>query len=326
LTTIAASRPRRLSVLLALGKYGTVLGLGLMLLGFSLAAPDAFPTQGNLVNIVNQVSLVAIVSIGLTVVLIAGEFDLSIGYVASLAGVLVVGLMVNSHIPAPLAIALTLLCTAAIGVVNGLIVTKFEVNALITTLGVGTFVVGLNYWYSGGIPIGLGLDSTFSDLAQGSVVGIPNPILFMAAVAAFVWFVVNRTDLGQEFQAVGGNVEAARLSGIRVDRVKIAAFAISAVCAGLTGILLASRIGSAQITGGDGYLLQAVAACFLGSAALREGEFHVVGTIIGVVLVGVAFNGLAIFGAPIFTQFLFTGALLVSAVSLSTVARRLATL
>jgi ribose transport system permease protein len=317
-------RRRHLTALLFLGKYGTVIGLGLMLVGFSLAAPDAFPTQSNLVNIVNQVSTVAIISVGLTIVLIAGEFDLSIGYQASLAGVFVVGLMVNSGVPAPLAIVATLGFTALIGFVNGFIVTKFGVNALITTLGVGTFVVGINYWYSGGIPIGLGLESNFPDIAQGSVLGVPNPILFMAAVSAVLWFVVNRTDLGQQLQAVGGNVEAARLSGIPVDRVKTVAFMISALCAGLTGILLASRIGSAQITGGDGYLLQAFAACFLGSAALREGEFHIVGTLIGVVLVGVAFNGLAIFGAPIYTQYLFTGALLVVSVSLSTVARRLA--
>lgn len=307
-----------------LGKYGTILGLVAMALGFSLVRPAAFATQSNLSNIVNQVALTAIIASGLTLALIVGEFDLSIGYQASLAGVLVVGLMVNQHLPPPIAIVAALAIGAAVGSINGLIVTKLGVNALITTLGTGTLVVGVNYAYSGSIPIALGLRPEFLQISLGQTFGIPNPIIAMILVLGLLWVLVNQTDIGQRMQAVGGNPEAARLSGIRVDQIKIIAFVLSGLCAAATGVLLSSRLGSAQITAGDGYLLDAFAAAFLGSAALRDGEFHILGTLIGVLTVGVGFNGLAIIGAPSYIQFFFKGALLIVAVALSTVARRYA--
>ncbi len=144
----------------------------------------------------------------------------------------------------------------------------------------------------------------------------------MAVVLICLWLLINRTELGQRIQAVGGNIEAARLSGIRVDRVKIFAFIVSAVCAAITGILLSSLIGSGTTTAADAYLLNAFAAVFLGSATLKDGEFHIPGTLVGVLIIGIGFNGLAIFGAPTFYQYLFQGAILIAAVALSTVARR----
>lgn len=323
MASLVREDPRR-SALGVLGKYGTIFGLVAMAIGFSLARPAAFPTQTNLSNIVNQVALTAIIAAGLTLALIVGEFDLSIGYQSSFAGVLVVGLLVNQHLPLVLAIASALAIGCVVGLINGVIVTKLGVNALITTLGTGTLVVGVNYAYSGSIPIALGLRPEFLQISLGQTLGIPNPIIAMAIVLGLLWVVVNQTDLGQQMQAVGGNSEAARLSGIRVDRIKIIAFVLSGVCAAVTGVLLSSRLGSAQITAGDGYLLDAFAAAFLGSAALRDGEFHIVGTLIGVLTVGVGFNGLAIIGAPTYIQFFFKGALLIIAVALSTVARRYA--
>ena len=307
-----------------LARYGTLAGLAVMIIGFSIASPDAFPTLSNFVNILNQVALTAIIASGLTVVLIVDELDLSVGFGASLAGVLVTGLMVRQDLPVLVAIVVVVLVGGLVGVVNSLIVTKARVNSVVATLGVGTILIGFNYAYSAGQPIAAGLPESFFFISLGTVLGIPHPILIMAAVLAVLWVLVNRTDAGQRMQAVGGNAEASRLSGIRVDRVKISAFVVSGMCAFLTGILLASLIGSGSTDAGDSYLLDAFAAVFLGSATLRDGEFHILGTLVGVLIIGVAFNGLSIFGAPTFYQYIFQGGILVFAVALSTIARRYA--
>lgn len=311
-------------ILRVLGTYGTIIVLVLMFGGFSIAAPSIFPTLSNVSNIMNEASLTAIVAGGLTMPLIVGEFDLSIGYHASLAGILVTGLMKNQHLPIPVAILLVLAFGMVIGLLNGLIVTKLGVNALIATLGTGTVLVGLNYAYSSGIPIALPADSSFPKLSLSKLGPVPTPVIIMFVVLIALWLVVNRTDLGQAMQAIGGNAEAARLSGIRIDRVRVIAFVLAGFCAAATGILLASVLEGGQVTAGDGYLLDSFAACFLGSAALRDGQFHVVGTFIGVITVGVGFTGLVIFGAPTFYQYLFEGLLLICAVALSTVARQYA--
>ncbi len=307
-----------------LAHYGTFSSLGVMVIAFSALSPSAFFTWSNLVNVVNQVSLTAIISAGLTVPLVVGEFDLSIGYLASLSGVLVTGFMVNQHMPILLAIFAVLLVGALVGLINGLLVTKAGVNAVIATLGVGTVLIGINYGYSSGIPVSVGVPQAFLNIAFGTTLFIPNDILIMIIVLLILWAFLNRTDSGQRVQAVGGNIEAARLSGVRVDRIKITAFMIASLCAALTGIILASLIGSGTTTAGDGYLLDAFAAVFLGSVTLREGEFHVVGTLVGVLIIGVVYNGLAIFGAPAFDQYVVKGTILVAAVALSTVARRYA--
>lgn len=314
-------RLNRRRVVALIARYGTLAGLAVMIVGFSVASPNAFPTFSNFVNIVNQVALTAIIAGGLTIVLIVGELDLSVGFGASLAGVLVTGLMVRQDLPVLLAIVIVVLVGAVVGLISSLIVTKARVNSVVATLGVGTVLIGVNYAYSAGQPIASGLPDSFFLISLGSTLGISNNILIMAAVLLLLWILINRTDAGQRIQAVGGNAEAARLSGIRVDRVKISAFVVSGMCAFLTGILLASLIGSGSTSAGDSYLLDAFAAVFLGSATLRDGEFHILGTFIGVLIIGVAFNGLSIFGAPTFYQYIFQGGILIFAVALSTIAR-----
>jgi ribose transport system permease protein len=211
-----------------------------------------------------------------------------------------------------------------IGTVNGVLVTKARINAVIATLGVGTTLTGFGFAYSR-FPIAEGVPTSFTDIALGKAIfGIPNPIIVMAVVLAVLWVILNKTDLGQKMQAVGGNAEAARLSGVRVDRVKIFAFATAGLCAALTGALLSSLLGSGTLAAADGYLLDAFAAVFLGSATLRDGEFHIAGTLVGVLIIAVGFNGLSIFGAPTYFQPIFKGAILVLAVGLSTLARRYA--
>jgi ribose transport system permease protein len=296
--------------------------MAIMVLVFGFTIPNyAFLQASNLLAIVNQSSLTAIIAIGLTLVLVVGEMDLSIGYAASLAGIIVTGLMVKQGLPMPAAILATLLMGGVIGSVNGLIVTKARVNSVVATLGIGTVLIGLSYGYTSGSPI-ISVPKGFTNLTLGSFIGIQNPIWYMLAVLVVLWVILNRTPLGQRMQAVGANKGAARLAGIRTDRVTIAAFVIGGVCAALTGILLASLLGSGTVSAADGYLLDSFAAVFLGAATLRDGEFHILGTFIGVLLVNIGFNGLSLFGTPTFWQYVFKGGILVLAVALSTIARR----
>ncbi|MET0453516.1 MAG: ABC transporter permease [Mycobacterium sp.] len=319
-----ADSPRRRRLLLFLSRYGTLVGLAIMIIAFTIKAPAQFPTLPNFLNILSQGSLTAIIAAGLTMTLVVGEFDLSIGYVASFAGLLVVGFVARDGLPLLLALPLVMLIGGAIGTANGLLVTKVRINAVIATLGVGTALIGLGFAYSS-FPIASGVPREFTQIALGrALFGIPNVIIIMFVVLAILWVILNKTDLGQRMQAVGGNPEAARLSGIRVDRVKIFAFATAGICAAITGSLLSSLLGSGTLAAADGYLLDAFAAVFLGSATLRDGEFHILGTLIGVLIIAVGFNGLSIFGAPTFVQPIFKGLILVLAVGLSTLARRYA--
>jgi ribose transport system permease protein len=293
-----------------------------MFIGFSIDMPGLFLSRQNLTNILSEVAIGGIIACGLTICLACGEFDLSIGYNASFAGVLVTGFMSFQHMPIVAAIIAALAVGVVVGVVNGMIVTAAGVSSFITTLGVGTAIVGVNFIYNSGAPVTLGLPPSFLQMSLDDVLGLPVPVIAMLLVALVLWVVLNKTVLGKNIQAVGGNSTAARLAGVHVNRTRIAAFIICAVCASLAGILLASELGSGQYNAGDDYMLTAFAAAFLGTVAVRDGDFHIVGTLIGVLTVGVAFNGLALLGAPTYYQYLFNGGLLVVAVAVSTIARR----
>jgi ribose transport system permease protein len=309
-------------VTLILGKYGALIVLALLFTYFSLMA-KYFLTWDNFVQIFNQAALSAISACGLTMVLASNQFDLSVGNTASLSGIVVAGLMINGQ-PIPVAIAAALAVGVVIGTFNSILVTRFKVNALVATLGIGSAAVGVNYFLSGGAAQPFALAApTFTQISIGTVLGIPKNVYYMAAVVLILWVILNKTVLGRDIQAVGGNAEAARLAGVGVRSVTAAAFIICALCASVTGILLAAVVGSGQPTGGDGYTMTAFAASFLGTAVLREGQFHIIGTVVGVLTVAVGFNGLALIGVPSYVQFFFQGVLLIAAVSFSTVARQL---
>ena len=318
------SNRRRRAALTFLSRYGTIVGLLAMIFFFSINAPGIFFSRANALNILSQASLTAIISAGLTFTLVVGEFDLSIGNVASFVGLVVAGMMAKEGLSIPLSIVIALLVGAAIGLVNGVLVTKVRINAVIATIGVGTMLTGIGFSYSA-FPIAVGMPRAFTEVSLGRVVfGLPNPVFLMLAVLVVLWTILNKTDIGQKMQAVGSNIEAARLSGIRVDRIKMFAFGTAGFCAALTGILLSSLLGSGTLAAADGYLLDAFAAAFLGSATLREGQFHIAGTLVGVLILAVGFNGLSIFGAPTYFQPIFKGGVLILAVGLSTLARRYA--
>ena len=317
--------PRSRALLGHFSRFATIIGLVAMIVVFSILSPKAFPSVYNFTNVLNQASLVMILAGGLTLAVIVGELDLSVGFAASLHGILVTGFIVHNQIPIPVAVLLVVLAGALIGLVNGLIVTKLRVNSVIATLGTGTIITGLAFAYSAGVPIVAGVPEAFLQLSLGRWLwGIPNNIVVMVLVLGGLWVLVEKTAFGQEIQAVGGNANAARLAGINVDRVKILGFVIAGMCAALAGILLASRLGSGTASAADSYLLTAFAAVFLGSATLRDGEFHIFGTFIGTLIIAVGFNGLNIFGAPTYSQYVFQGAILIIAVGLSSLGRMLA--
>jgi len=205
---------------------------------------------------------------------------------------------------------------------NGVVVTVLGVNALVATLGVGTVAVGVNYAIAGGLPVTLADPDGFLDISLGRFLGIPYPVYIMLGLAVLAWLLLNRTVLGQSMQAVGGNADAARLSGIRVNRVRVTGFAVCGALAALTGVMLATRTGSAAVSAGDSYLLAAFAAAFFGSAVLRDGQFHIVGTMVGVITVAVGFNAIALLGVETYWQYLFQGMVLIVGVGVGTVARR----
>ena len=314
--------PRESKLLVFISKYGTLLAMAIMLVIFGIMAPSgSFLTYQNLVNILDQSALTAIIACGLTVVLVVGEFDLSVGYAGSLAGILVAGLVVKQNVPLLISIVITICAGAIIGMVNGLLVTKARVNSVVATLGIGTIIIGLSFGYTAGSPI-VSVPDSFLKMAMGTVFGVHNPIALMVLVLVALWIILNRTPLGQKIQAVGGNLHAARLAGIRTERIKIAAFVIAGICAAITGIMLASYLGSGTVSAADSYLMDSFAAVFLGSATFRDGEFHIVGTLVGVLVVNVGFNGLSQVGTPTFWQYIFKGGILVLAVALSTISRK----
>jgi ribose transport system permease protein len=307
---------------LVLGRYGALIALGCLVIYFSFASPY-FLAVGNLLQILNQASLGTIVAGGLTVVLAGGHFDLSIGYMASLSGIITTSLMLLG-MPMPLAILAAIFAGGVVGIVNGFLVTKVGVNALVATLGTGSVLIGINYLISSGVPIAVAADyPSFLDISIGNWLGIPRPIFYMAAATVVLWIMLNKTDFGRNVRAIGGNREAAMLSGVSVDAVTTATFVVAGCCASITGILLACTVGGGQPTGGDNYTLTSFAAAFVGSTVLREGQFHILGTLVGGVTVATGFNGLALIGVPSFVQFLFQGLLLIAAVALSSGGRRL---
>jgi ribose transport system permease protein len=323
--TAIATPTRRETAIRLMGRYGTP-GVALVLIAiFTVLDGQQFFSTSNLNTILVQATIGAVIALGLTWVLIVGEFDLSIGYTASLAGILVAMEYDGSPVRKAVVIVGVLAVGALIGIANGLVVTKLGVNALVGTLGVGSLAIGVNYLLTAGVPLVLpegGQD--LGDLYTGGIGEIQWPVFLLAAIIVLMLLLQNRTTLGLEFRAVGANRVAATLSGVRVDRVVITSFVLSGTLAAAGGILITSNVSSGQVTGGDAYLLPSFAACFLGAAALREAEFHVLGTVIGVLTLLIGTNGMAIAGVNTSFQFIFQGLLLIAAVGMSTAARRVA--
>jgi ribose transport system permease protein len=299
-----------------LARYGTLASLAALLIVFSLARSDVFPTVDNLLNIMNQVSILGTMAFGLTVCLVMGLFDLSIAAMATLGGYVATFLLVQypDTISVPLAVLISLAVAGAIGVFNGLIVSYLGISAFIATLATGSIITGAILGISNSKTIITGIPDEFLVIGQGSVFGVSNPILIMLAIGVILWLLLEHTQLGRHLYAIGGSAEASRLSGIAVKRYAPIALAICAGCAGLGGLIAASVLGAGRPQGvGDTYLLNAFAAVFIGASSLRPGKFHIIGTFIGVMLIGVINNGLSVMGVPTYWQYIVQGVLLIIA-------------
>ncbi|MGC2787386.1 MAG: ABC transporter permease [Roseiarcus sp.] len=299
-----------------LARYGTLASLAALLIVFSLARSDVFPTVDNLLNIMNQVSILGTMAFGLTVCLVMGLFDLSIAAMATLGGYVATFLLVQypETISVPLAVLISLAIAGAIGVFNGLIVSYLGISAFIATLATGSIITGAMLGISNSKTIITGIPDEFLVIGQGSVFGVSNPILIMLAIGLILWLLLEHTQLGRHLYAIGGSAEASRLSGIAVKRYAPIALAICAGCAGLGGLIAASVLGAGRPQGvGDTYLLNAFAAVFIGASSLRPGKFHIIGTFIGVMLIGIINNGLSVMGVPTYWQYIVQGVLLIIA-------------
>ncbi len=293
-------------------RYGTLFALLFIYIGFSILSPEVFPTTRNLMNILLQISLLTIISQGATVIVVTRDFDLSIATLASLGGVVAAGLAVKG-VNIPIAIVITLLMGMVMGFANGLIVARLKISSFIATLATSTIIGGITFWYTQGATIFSGIPDAFLVLGQGKVWGVPIPTIIMFLVLGATWLMLSYTEPGRKLYAVGEGPEVAKLSGIDTEKVRIMAFTISGVLGVFTGIILASRLGSAHPTAGNGYLLKAYAAVFLGMTVFGRGKANAVGTFIGALIMGVLANGLTILDVPYYFQDMLTGTIIIIA-------------
>jgi len=316
-TTSVRPARRRLDASQLASRYGTV-GAALLIFVVFAVANRQFVSANNISNILVQISVLMVISSGLTVAVASGEFDLSVGQVAGLAGVLVAGLMVWSHLSIPLAIILSLIAGTSLGVVSGLLVTRLRIPSLIATLAMGPIALGLNYAYDGGDSIYATFPDAFYAIATGRVGGVvPVPILIALVVVGVFYVLVNRTRLGRAIVATGANLQASRLSGIAVGRCRLIALTLSALGASMGGIMLTARLGTGQPGAGEPYLMDSLTAVFLGMTAFKPGRATVQGTLVGVIIIGMLDNGLNLLGAPFYLQNEVRGVVMIAAVSLA---------
>jgi ribose transport system permease protein len=297
-------------------RYGTIVSLVVCVLIFSALRPDVFATTQNFFNILNQVSILGIIALGLTVALVQGLFDLSLASMATLGGFMVTKWLAEGTISSPvLAVVLMLLVALVIGCLNGIVVAYGGVSAFIATLAVGSILTGVVLGISKSATILSGIPDGFLVMGQGKVGPVPAPVVFLAIVAVLLYVFLEQTQVGRHMYAIGGNAETARLSGIAVKRYALIALGISAMCAALGGMIVAANLGVGRPQGvGDTYLLDSFAAAFIGASTLRPGRFHIIGTVIGVLLIGVINNGLSIMGVETFWQYAVRGMILLLAV------------
>ena len=301
--------------------WGTFLCFIILFIFFSIIRPDVFLSLNNIYNIIEQAATLAIISATVTVVMVTGGFDLSVGTLASLAGVVAVDLM-TKNFGILISILAALLVGAIGGLINGILVAYGGILPFIVTLATMTTFGGIALLYTGGATIFSGIPEGFRVFGQGSVGPIPVSVLIMILVIGIIWITLEQTVFGRGLYAIGGNSEASYMAGINVRRLRMLSFVISGLGAALTGIVLTSRLFSAHPQAGNPFMLNAAAAVFLGATAFREGEPNILGTLLGVFIMGVLGNGLNILGVGSYVQAILTGIIIVLAVLLSGLSRR----
>jgi len=306
----APSHRRRFGLNVGLRDAGTLFGLLAIVAVFAVLSPN-FLTERNFLNILQQSSINACVALGMTLVIIAGGIDLSVGPTAAIAAVAAAVLMAAG---APIAVAIptALLFGMAAGVLNGVLVAYGGLQPFIVTLGTLSLYRATALIYTGGNPI-FGIPPEFRALFNSSLFGVPNPVVIVAVLALAVWVVLNKTPLGEYFLAVGGNEEASRIAGVPVALTKIASYGISGSLAAVAGLILVGRLGAADPTLGNLWELDAIAAAAIGGASLMGGKGSIVGTLLGAIILGSLRNGLTLLNVQAFYQLLATGLIILVA-------------
>ncbi|MGJ9421409.1 ABC transporter permease [Aeromicrobium sp. CF3.5] len=292
-----------------------------LIIVFSIIVPDTFPTTANVSNMLGSQAVLLILALGLIIPLRTGDLDLSIASTLNLSAVVVAVLNVNQGWNIWAAVLAAIVAALLVGVVNGLIVTRFDIDPLIVTLGIGTVVQGLIYQISGSVTI-TGVDRDLSDvMLTQPFLSIPLDFYYAIALCIVVWYVFDHTAFGQRLLFAGQSRDVARLNGVNVPRLRVAALMSSAGIAGLAGVVYAGTTASADPVSGAAFLLPAFAACFLGSTVLKIGRFNPWGTLIAVYFLVTGITGLQLMGAQQYVQQLFYGGALVIAVVMSKLVR-----
>jgi ribose transport system permease protein len=305
--------------LLAARQFGTAIGLAALCTALWILTPH-FLTVSNLLNVVEQTSINAIVAVGMTFVILSAGIDLSVGSIVALAGV-VLGTALQGGQPLLVALTLSLAVGVACGVANGVLISWGGLPPFIVTLGMMSIARGAALLYTEGRPVS-GFDASFRVLATGRVGFVPAPVIVMAVVYAAAHFVLTRTTFGRYVYAIGGNEEATRLSGVSVRFHKTMIYAVSGLMSGVAAVILTARLNSAQPIAGMMYELDAIAATVIGGTSLMGGEGTLGGTLVGALIMGVLRNGLNLLGVSSFLQQIVIGGVIVVAVLLDTVLKR----
>ncbi|MEZ0481836.1 ribose ABC transporter permease [Planococcus sp. SSTMD024] len=296
-------------------KIAPFIGLILIIIIITAINPS-FLSMSNILNVLRQVSINALIAFGMTFVILTGGIDLSVGSILALTGAVTAGMMASGVDPI-LAMLLGLFLGAVLGAINGVIIAKGKVAPFIATLATMTIYRGLTLVYTEGRPIsGLGDSMAFQMLGKGYFLGIPVPVVTMLISFGILYFILKKTTFGRRVYAVGGNEEASVLSGINADRIKIYVYSLVGALAGLASLILTSRLNSAQPTAGQMFELDAIAAVVLGGTSLTGGRGWIVGTLIGALIIGVLNNGLNLIGVSSFFQQVVKGAVILLAVLL----------
>jgi simple sugar transport system permease protein len=309
-------------------KYGAILVIIAVFIFFS-SVNEYFLTYDNIADILRSISIVTLVAIGVTFSLIVDGFDLSVGSTVSLTTVVVATLMVWFELPLWTVIIIPILLGASIGLFNSFLIVKVRIPDLLATLGTMYIVSGLHRTYTKGYSIynempladGTTASGSFSEsflfIGQGRIFGLPVPVILMVLSVIVVHIFLNYTRWGRLLYITGGNKEAARLSGIKVNQVRMIAYVLSGVFAAIGGIFFAARVGSGQIDSGAPLLMEAVAAVFVGFSVLGAGKPNVIGTFFGAVLIGVLLNGLTMMNLPYYSFEIIKGTVLILALSVT---------
>jgi ribose transport system permease protein len=283
---------------------------------FSIWVPDTFLAWDTWKALISSQAITALLAVGLVIALSAGAFDLSIGATLGFGSILVAWLLSKRGVPIVPAVALSILGGLLVGVLNGLFVVKARIDSFIATLGMSSILLAMIAWISSSQQI-LGLSNSFQKLGTTEVFGLTLPVYLMLAVALIAWYVLECTPIGRHVYATGGNIEAARLAGVRTAAVVVLALACCGAIATFSGVLVSSSLGTGDPTIGPAYLLPAFSAAFLGSTQFRGGRFNVWGTVVAVYVLATGVKGLQLAGAPIWIPDLFNGVALLLAVGLA---------